>query len=300
MSSRPSNRPSPLPRRLHPYSLSRPRHPRNRSKPNLPGRRPLVTRPAVRRRLKRRLKQHLRRRHWSRLRRSLNRPRPKPSLNRHPKCQRLGSSVLLPRRTPARHHRVSNRGAEGNRARTSRVLVRPAVVSRPRASLRAASLPAVRLGAMSRQDVSPRRVVKAALVKLVRVRALQARAPRASLPPEPLAHVVPLVRRLPRSRRLGTVARARARRRTVLRSPRARQSRHSLSRPSSDSHRTEPARPIGIVRRSCPTPSRSSPSRNIATSVFNGRALSGTTVPCSKCSSSTAVLTSIDASTSPR
>jgi hypothetical protein len=265
MSSRPSNRPSPLPHRLHPYSLSRPRHPRNRSKPNLPGRRPLVIRPAVRRLLKHRLKQHLRRRHWPRLRRSLNRPPPKPSLNRHPRCQRLGSSVPLPRRTPVRHRRVSNRGA------------------------------------MSLQDVSPRRVVKAALVKPVRVRALQVRAaPRASLPPEPLVQVVPLVRRLPRSRRLGGVARARAQRRTVLRSPRARHSRHSLSRPSNDSHRTEPARPIGIVRPSCPTPSRSSLSTSIATFVFSGRAHSGTTRPCSKCSSSTGVLTSIDASTSPR
>ena len=271
MFSRPSNRPSPPLHRPHPYSLSRPRHLRNRSKPNLPGRHPLVTRPAVRRLLKRRrLKQHLRHHHhWPRLRRSLNRPPPaKPSRNR-PKCLRLGSSVPLPRRTPLRHRRASRRVAEGNRPRTS-----------PR-------------------DVSPRRVVKAALVKPVQVRGLQV-----SHPPEHLAHVVPLVRRMPRSRRLRTaartVARPRAARRRALRPRPVHRSHRSLSRPSSDSRRIGPARHIETVRRSCPTLSRSSPSRSIATSVFNGRALSGTTVPCSKCSSSTGVLTSIDASASPR
>ncbi len=186
MFSRPSNRPSPPLHRPHPYSLSRPRHLRNRSKPNLPGRHPRVTRPAVRRLLKRRLKQHLRRRHnWPRLRRSLNRPPPaKPSRNR-PKCLRLGSSVPLPRRIPARHRQVNNRGAGVNLRRTSRVLGKPAAVS-PR-------------------DVSPRRVVKVALVKAVRVR-----APRPSHPPEQLAHVVPPVRRPPRSRRLGAAGRQRA------------------------------------------------------------------------------------------
>jgi hypothetical protein len=213
MFSRPSNRPSPPLHRPHPYSLSRPRHLRNRSKPNLPGRHPLVTRPAVRRLLKRRLKQHRRRHHhhnWPRLRRSLNRPPPaKPSRNR-PKCLRLGSSVPLPRRIPARHRQVNNRGAGVNLRRTSRVLGKPAAASPPRASLRAANLRVasrapVHRPAVSPRDVSPRRVVKVALVKAVRVR-----APRPSHPPEQLAHVVPLVRRPPRSRRLGAAGRQRA------------------------------------------------------------------------------------------